>query len=159
MRFSLGDIAKYTSKPIFSGIPPTKTFFMIHPTECYSNATVMYRPGEKKWYLVGSKLKEKDNLIGGSGANLYWGQDNRGQDWIVIATLAQDGQVVEAVERARKVWMERLDGMKFQEHPEIQARPIWRDDQSFESLLNLAFQGRFINSGDHSVFSVGGDVF
>ncbi len=165
MAFSLSDIAVYSGQPsrkfqVFSGMPPAGTLFRIHPTQCYPKATVMYVPGEKAWYLLGGKLVKPDGqIIGGYGANLYRGQDDHGRDWIVVATLAKNGKVVKAVEQAREAWMERLDGMQFRVHPECEKEPVWGEGLGFEAMVNLAFNGRFVDNEDHPIFNNGTDPF
>ncbi len=155
MKFSFKDIAKFRQKPLVScGMPPKGRLFRIHPDACFRDATVLYEPGKKSWYLIGSRLLESGGtVVGTHGAHLYQAQDEFGNDWVVVATLTSPG-LVDVMEKGKALWTERLmsDKLSFQARSDYLKEPLWPDHMGFETVLNQAFEGRFLDGMEHPFF-------
>lgn len=143
--FSLEDIADATVS-IPAGLPPRGQWFRAHPDCCVRNTKVIYRPGEKAWYLL-----SKDLDIPCSRADLHLGVNTEGELFILVASSTE---VRKAVEQAKTTWMRRSAGTEqnFDDSPVMADRqPAWPEPLDFALLLNRGFAGRYIDSMDHPV--------
>lgn len=143
--FALEDIADATVS-IPAGLPPRGQWFRAHPDCCVRNTKVLYRPGEKAWYLL-----SKDLDIPCSRADLHLGVNTEGELFILVASSTE---VRKAVEQAKTTWMRRSaggTGQNFDDSPVMSERqPKWPEPLDFEQLLNGAFgRERYIDRADH----------
>ena len=147
--FTLNDIAVVPQKEepsqpkVWSGLPPKGTWFRVHPTAVFSNAKVLYTPGDRRWYLLGNDLGD---CAGNYGADLHVGVDSYGHPWVLVASHASSTDMRAVMEQAKTVWMRRAVGqvLVFEDNPAMRdIEPVWPEPLDLEALLNTAFGEEF----------------
>ena len=145
-------------KPLnYFGLPPKGSIFRINPEpeHCATDVSVLFN--DHRWYLLDNELvdelyKNNDFIPGIYQGCLYQSTDTHGNNNIVVINNSQTGTaLVDAVEMAKVIWVERLqgDGVNFKPYPHFNKPPIW--DESFEDLLNLRLSqcNQFIETASH----------